>query len=301
MSNEAPIYAQAVPISQSSNGYMWPWIIVIIILIIVIIILAIWLAVRSSQSSSGGGCRLTGIQGGSILSSSGSISGSWTAIPKEDDKVTLYVSTNPLAFDANGIPISQNVQSAFTTGSNNRVSINSLTNDQLYYAALVATGSDTNHWAIYGPKIVYTQESVDLKGKTFNILDLNSTGGVSSIATYTNDTASFGKFTFNETNFRITDSEGTFLCRASTDPTDTSVKLMDEEYSTANPKLCQWSYNDNPSAVDGQNLWCLTASQNTSNTNTNSQILCLARNGGVLSVTAPSVATTWYNPSVTSN
>jgi len=296
MSNEVPIYAHAVPVSSSSSGYMWPWIIVIIILIIVIIILAIWLAVRYNQTSSGGGCRLTGIQGGSILSSSTAISGSWTAIPNEDDKVTLYVSTSPLAFNTDGTAISPTVKPVSTTGSNNSLTVTPLTNNTMYYAALVATGSDTNHYAIYGQKIVYTQETVDLTGN-FNILNLNTTGGVTSDAGY-KESSPFGVFSYEKTNSYIINQsegqEGKVLCR-NTGATDTSVAFVEADEAT--PALCQWSYNDTPpTGVDGKNLWCLKASQSTSTTNVNSQTLCLARNGGVLNVVTPSAATVWYNP-----
>lgn len=296
MSNVTPIYAQSAPISYT-GATVWPWIIVIIILIIVIIGLTVWLIVKSNNSKN----RQTGIQGGTILSSSSSITGKWGLLTNENDKVTLYVSDKQLTFNSDGTAAGTEVLSQSNIGSNNTVIIGALTVDTLYYAALVCTGPDTNHYSISGPVQVYTQETADLP-EAFNILDINSVGGVSSGGAYV--TTSYGKFNFDKNNYYIVsqDNEETkmILCRSKSSATDTSVVLTDEsEISPNDKKYCQWSYNDAPPVgVDGKNLWCLTASQNTSSTSANAQILCLARNGNSLNVVSPNLATTWYNPKI---
>jgi len=308
MSNVTPIYTSVAPGSYTGTT-AWPWIIVIIILLIVIIVLAIWLAVRYNSGNNNNN-RQTGIQGGTILSSSSSITGKWGLLTNENDKVTLYVSVNPLVFNSDGTATSSGVLLSSKTGSNNSVTINALTVDTLYYAALVATGPDTNHYSIFGPVRVYTQETADLSDHRFNILNINSSGGVSSEGTYTEKTP-YGIFAFDKTNSYLVkyDNETDVsdpelvLCRNNASGiTDTSVFLTEVSNIGPNgiPKSnCQWSYNDTPPVgADGKNLWCLTASQNTSSTNANAQTLCLARNGNSLNVVSPSTATVWYNPTV---
>lgn len=317
MSNVTPIYAQPVPVSYP--GYepvpvMWPWVIVIIILIIVIIILAIWVAIRFNDTGGKDFDRLTNIQNGAILSSSNSITGKWGLLPNEADKVTLYVSTDSLTFNRDGTVTGTSVPPASASGSNNQVSINALTTGTMYNAALVATGPDTNHYSIYGPVKVFTQETTNLGGKTFNILNINSAGGVGPTGTYV-ETTPFGVYTFNTDNSYLvkhdpdTSDPELILCRTNTaaTPTDINVALVNIDNVNTGPnstgsiplKSCQWSYNDTPpTGVDGMNEWCLKAHQNTSSTNANSQILCLNRNGDGLNVVSPNIATRWYNPIV---
>lgn len=61
---------------------------------------------------------------------------------------------------------------------------------------------------------------------------------------------------------------------------------------------CQWSYNDAPS--EGTNGWCLRTTQSTSINNvTNTQPLCLGKNGNALTMVTPAEGTVWFNQKVT--
>jgi len=306
-----PVY---VPVSRTPIGTSWPWVIVIIVLIIVIIALVIWLIIRFNNSSGGGNGRLVAIPGASITSSSGSVSGSWTTLNSEQDKVTLYVSTTPLVFNSNGTVVCNNTNNctpASAVGSNNKVSVN-VTTGMMYSAALVVTGPDTNHYAIYGPKNVFAQETADLDGILFNIKDLNNvSGSVSNTGTYTESSNDIGIFRYGSSNASTnTDSQyflvkynkeddttytetNLILCRLATggNPLNTTVKLAEWNQDTpikiylqgsTNPddpanqiqlSSCQWSYNDSPPpGADGLNAWCLRSQQTTSATNTATKI-----------------------------
>lgn len=327
MSNVTSFYAQPVPVSYTSTSSMWPWIIVIIILIIVIIILAIWLAVRFNSNNGGNNTNLVTIGNAEIKSSSSLITGSWKTLSNDTDKVTLYVSTDPLIFDNKGVAINPTVSPAFTTGPNNSISISAgLTVNTIYNVALVATNANSNNYVIFGPKKVITQEGAQLKNLLINIRDLdNPLGSVSNIGTYTENGQNTGIYRYGDASgsnpkFLVrynADSEPTdmLLCRhnsVSNTASGTNVVLAEWTNSaepTETPSItytrgttvttipvdsCQWTYNDPPS--DGTNQWCLYASQPTNTTNsTVSQTLCLSQNGNSLNVVTPASATVWFN------
>lgn len=334
-----PIYYHS-PVMPVATTFAWPWIIVIIILILVIIALVIWLIVRHSDNNDNNDFnRLVTIQGGAIRSSSSSITGSWKNLSNETDTVTLYVSTSSPVFGSNGVVICTSPgcsPPASATGSNNQVSISNLTPNTTYNAVLVATGTDTVSYAIYGPIKVFTQETAQVTGILFNIKDLNNpTGSVSNIGSYTETSTDVGTFRYGlatsansaSKSFLIrsdTDTEANplILCRAATtaNPLSTTVVLAEwtnPDSITVSPLIythsadqvpgnqiqvssCQWSYNDEPPAdAEGRNAWCLTALQSTNvNNSTLREPLCMARNGGSLALVTPSQATMWYNQQV---
>ena len=166
----------------------WPWIIAIIILLLVAIGLGIWLAVVYTRDRNSNNGRTLNITGAKITAGGSSVTGSWTTLENEDDKVTLYVSEEPFVFLADGtIACNQSaVKCAGDTGSNKSVTITTLTHENIYNAALIVTNDDTVNYRIYGPRKVYTQTSAEIdNGVIFNIRDLtNCTGNVTSFGTY---------------------------------------------------------------------------------------------------------------------
>lgn len=354
MSNVTSFYAQPVPVSQSNMTSHWPWIIVVIILIIAIIALAIWLLVRYNSEGGGNG-RLVTIPGASIKSSSTSITGAWGTLNDNEDKVTLYVSTDPISITTDGSVVcnsSNSCQQASGSGSNNQVKIDVKPNTA-YNAVLIATGSNTNHYAVYGPRKVFTQETANLSNILFSVKDLNNpNGAVSATATYTEST-DVGIFRYGAINANPNDNLSTtnsspnsflvkyvtgdngyvpagqdddrryVLCRNFlatqplsnrvilaewTNPTETTqtpvIYAQGADQTNTDNQIpvdhCQWSYNDSPPVgSEGMNGWCLKTTQSTSiNNATNTQSLCLGRNGSALSMVTPAEGTVWFNQKV---
>jgi len=321
MSNVTPIYkgGMLVPSTQAS---VWPWIIVIIILILVIIALAIWLAVRHTSDNNSGTGRLVPLQGAEITASSSVITGAWGTLANEEDKVTLYVSTDPIKINSDGTVSNTTIKPASATGSNNSVTISAgLTINKMYNAVLVATGDNTNHYSVFGPQKVFTQETKQVEDWVFNIEDLdNPLGAISETATYTETTADIGIYGFEtknsyivryEDDTEITDPER-ILCRAN-GSTNTNIILAEvaedgkiypegTEQNQVNhiPKSnCQWNYNDQPpNGAEGRNQWCLQSLQSTTTTSSFKEPLCLSRNGSALDARTPANATRWYNKRV---
>ena len=85
-------------------------------------------------------------------------------------------------------------------------------------------------------------------------------------------------------------------------PTTTTSGTCDT--GTTIPSVnCQWSYNDLPSVIRGQNKWCLAAPQSTTANNATNVPLCLVHNGSTsLGLATGSTSTdTWYNAPVNTN
>ena len=321
----------------SNTGF----IIAIVILLLLLIGLSIWLIYIYVRGDVGPNKdRLVRLAGAKIVASDTTITGSWGKLDDEKDKVTLYVSEKPFIFNDDGtITANQTtVKSESKTGSNNSADIN-ITKNTSYNAVLIATGENTSHYKIYGPKTVFTQTNADLGNNIFNIKDLTScNGGVSETVSYTTLMSDLGHFRLGPANTDAHKSSKSFvlkygpndpngetnniLCRK---PLTTMVELgvwanknTDEsaepiicppgttgDTCAANEKIplnhCQWNYNTLPSDVTGQNKWCLSTTQSLSNANPNNKdTVCLVRNGPSMSVTNASSADTWFNAFVTS-
>ena len=85
-------------------------------------------------------------------------------------------------------------------------------------------------------------------------------------------------------------------------PANNSTTTCDAGTSIPNAN-CQWSYNENPTAMRGQNKWCLTSPQSaTANSSVNVPLCLVHNNSGSLAVAQGSTSTdTWYNSPATSN
>lgn len=231
----------------------WIWVIIVIILIIVIIALVIWLIVRHTQNDNGSFNRLVTLQGGAIRSSAGSITGKWGILSSETDTVTLYVSTKPIVFGANGLVICNQgtCQHASGTGSTNSVTITNLTVNTTYNAVLVATNKDTTSYAIYGPQKVFTQETAQLANTLFNIKDLNNpSGSVSTTGTYTESSTNIGIYRYGPSPSTANSSSRSFLVKYDNN-TDVSnpALILCRSFASANPLstnvvLADWSNFD---------------------------------------------------------
>ena len=330
----APIY-NLPPTYVTTHSSSWIWVIVIILLILVIIVLVIWLIVRHTQNdnnNNNNNGRLVTLQGAGIRSSSGSITGFWGNLSNETDTVTLYVSTKPIVFGNNGLVVCNQgtCQQASGTGSTNSVTISNLTINTTYNAVLVATGTNTVNYALYGPVKIFTQETAQLNNILFNIKDLNNpAGAVSSTGGYTETSSNVGIYRFGPAvastgpakSFLVnyennSDSTNLILCRSATavNPHNNTVVLAEWtnfDSPNAQPEIsyqgssiqyhnCQWSYNDDPpSDAEGRNAWCLTSQQQTlPNNPTFLETLCMARNGSSLTMVTPGQATQWFNSQV---
>ena len=194
----APTTAES---STGGSSCIW-WIVAFVLFLLVAIGLAIWLIVLYLGGHVGGSNnRSVTLQGGSITAEANSITGTWTTLNNDSDKVTLYVSEKPFVFNDTGNVVDNNgsVQHDFKVGPNGKIDI-AVKNNTSYNAMMIVTGNDTVHYRVFGPKRVFTQVTANIIDRKFHVQNLNScNGAVSKTATYTTAANDFGIYSLGST------------------------------------------------------------------------------------------------------
>ncbi len=173
------------------------WIAAFIIFLAIAIGLGIWILILYLGGHVGSDDeRILTLQGASITAEATTVTGTWTTLNRETDKVTLYVSRDPFIFNDNGQVVDNNgsVQSDNQTGSNGKIPI-TVSNNRSYNAMMIVTADDTVNYRIFGPKKVFTQVPTNISEHLFNIRDLNSCEGtVSNTGTYATNVINTGAY-----------------------------------------------------------------------------------------------------------
>jgi hypothetical protein len=327
------LYAVTPSDTGTKPSYHGVYITIIVILFLIGLGFAIWAVIGWTRRRDEKDRTVT-MATPKITADNTSVGGSWGTLSSESDKVTLYVSEGPLNPGSDGtIPCDgSTVKCAHATGSNGSLTITSgISKNTTYNAMLIATGEDTSSYKTYGRK-VFTQQTSDLPGKLFNIKNLISpNGAVSENAGYTTVIDDVGIFGFGSAetganaasdSFIIkydgtdipNDETGNILCRDPANNTLILAEWTNHDDPGDNPNIvydtsagdtvtipvtnCQWSYNDAPpTGVEGENKWCLTATQSVSvNNTTEKEVLCMERNGQSIELARSTLTTdTWFN------
>lgn len=253
------------------------WIGLFIVFLIAAIAFAIWILILYLGGHVGSDDdRIVTLTGASITAEATSVTGTWTTLNRETDKVTLYVSREPFVFNDNGQVVDNNgsVLQDNQTGSNGKIDI-AVTNNTSFNAMMIVTGDDTVHYRVFGPKKVFTQVPLNLAGQLFNIRDLNSCDGtVSDSGTYATSVINTGTYRLGSNE--NTNQDGTsllvrynvdidgnqiaeqtetqqVLCRVPTATQLTQVSLgfwINKGTSTAKPVICRVPNADNDNLED---------------------------------------------------
>ena len=249
------IYALHSDTTETKSSNDPAFIIIIIILILVAIGLVIWLVVKHMQDTNKND-KTVDITNPKILADSTSITGSWSATGSLTDKITLYVSTDPINPSSDGtIPCNQTtVKCASNTGSNNSITISGLSLHTTYHCWLIATGDNTSHFKPFS-KTVFTQTTVSIQASQkdnnlFEIRNLNSpSGSVSKEAQYTTEGTDTGLYRLGSAIPTASSVSDSFIINYSTKDIPTTA---DDIKGETNLILCRDSANND--VVFGE--WC---------------------------------------------
>ncbi len=212
---------------EHSSGSNTPWIIGLVILFLIALGLGIWLLVLYLGGHVGNGSdRLITASNLQITANSNDITGSWGTLSDESDKVTLYVSENPIILNSQGVAIAPTEKPDFKSGSNNSADVKVNGTNRTYNAMLVVTNDDTVNYLVYGPRKVFTQTNTELlpatgatADKLFTINNLTScNGAVSSSGTYTQTIGNVGLYSLGSVE-DPTDTTKSFLLNHGSDTT----------------------------------------------------------------------------------